>query len=302
VRVAVTGATGYVGRFIISRLINSGVEVRAWRRASSDVRGLPDKIDWVEGELGSRSAAQALVEGADALVHGALAHVPGRYRGGEGEDLASYLALNVGGSLALLAAARAAGVGRCVVLSSRAVFGARMAGPISDDQPLSPDTHYGASKAALESFVRSWGLGEGWAIAAIRPTGVYGIVEPLERSKWFDLVGAALRSEPVAPRAGTEVHGRDVAECVWWVLQADAAEITGRAFNLSDIAVSTRDIVRLVHRFARINGPLPHAAPAPSGVMSHDGATRLGVNFGGWALFEETIAQLVAAVQARRSR
>jgi nucleoside-diphosphate-sugar epimerase len=299
VKVAVTGATGYVGRFIISRLVDVGVEVRAWRRPSSDLRGLPDGVEWVDGELSSRSAASALVKGADALVHAALAHVPGRYRGGEGIDLPSYLELNVGGSLALMAAARAAGVNRCVVLSSRAVFGAAMVGPIADDHPLSPDTHYGASKAALEAFVRSWGMGEGWAIAAIRPTGVYGIVAPVEQSKWFDVVGAALRGKIVAPRTGTEVHGRDVAECVWRVLQADATEISGRAFNLSDIIVSTRDIVREAYRLASIDGPLPDAARAPSGEMSHDGATRLGVNFGGWALFEETIAKLVAGVRAR---
>ena len=42
-------------------------------------------------------------EGADTLVHAALEHVPGRFRGGEGDDLAGYLRANVGGGLALLA-------------------------------------------------------------------------------------------------------------------------------------------------------------------------------------------------------
>lgn len=296
-RVAVTGATGYVGRFIVSRLVEEGVRVRAWRRASSDLAGVPGGIEWIDGELGSRPAAAALVEGADALVHAALAHVPGRYRGGEGGDLRSYLELNLGGGASLLATARAAGVGRCVVISSRAVFGAATAGPISDDHPVCPDTHYGASKAALEALVRSWGVGEGWAIAALRPTGIYGVVEPVERSKWFALVGAALRRELVAPRAGAEVHGGDVAECVWRLLGADAAEIAGRAFNISDIVVSTHDIVRQVHRVAGISGPIPESPPAPSGVMSHEGMTRLGVTLGGRPLFEETVAALVAAVR-----
>jgi nucleoside-diphosphate-sugar epimerase len=296
VTAAVTGATGYVGRFIVERLVQEGVAVRAWRRPSSDIRGLPGAIQWIEGELGSDDAQAALVAGADMLVHSALEHQPGRYRRGEGDDLPRYLRTNVGESLALLAAAKAAGVRRCVVLSSRAVFGAwANDGPIADDAPVRPDTNYGAAKAALEVFVQNWGLAEDWPIAAIRPTGVYGTVAPPEKSKWFDLVGSALRGETIPARSGTEVHGSDVAEAVWRLLQADAARIAGRMFNCSDIVVSTRDIVRLVHRTAGVTGPVPDLLPAPKNVMDCAGLRELGVTFGGWPLFERTVAELVAA-------
>ncbi len=215
--VAVTGATGYVGRFIVTRLIEAGEDVRAWRRPSSELRGLPGGIEWIEGDLSSPHAAAALVEGADMLVHAALEHAPGRYRGGEGDDLAHYLRVNVGGGLSLLATARSAGVKRAVVLSSRAVFGRSAIGPIADDASAAPDTHYGAAKAALEAFVRSFGH-EGWPIAALRPTGVYGMVAPAERSKWFALVKRVLAGETIEARSGSEVHGDDVAEAVWRLL------------------------------------------------------------------------------------
>ena len=267
--VAVTGATGYVGRFIVKRLIEAGERVRAWRRPSSDIRGLPEAIEWIEGDLASPEAAEALVAGADVLVHAALEHLPGRYRGGEGDDLPDIFRVNVGGSLSLLAMARQAGVKRAVVLSSRAVFGSA-AGPLGDDAPVSPDTHYGAAKVALEAFVQSFGH-EGWPIAALRPTGVYGVVSPVEKSKWFTLVEAALRGEAVAPRAGTEVHGDDVADSILRLLRADAGEIAGRAFNCSDIVVSHRDIVDTVQRLAGVSGPLPDEAPSPNGVMRCDG-------------------------------
>lgn len=298
--IAVTGATGYLGRFVVERLVAEGMAVRAWRRESSDLSGLPGGIDWIDGSLNAPHSAAALVDGADMLVHSALDHTPGRYRGGEGGDLAGYLRTNVGESLALLATARAAGIRRCVVLSSRAVFGALQgAGFIPDGAPACPDTHYGAAKAALEAFVQSWGLGEGWGIAAIRPTGVYGLVAPAEKSKWFDLVGAALRGEPVAARCGSEVHGRDVADAIWRLLQADGAQVAGRMFNCSDIVVSTRDIVRLVHRAAGIRGPLPELAPEPKNIMDCAGLKNLGVQFGGWPLLEATIAQLADAAGAR---
>ncbi len=294
--VAVTGATGYVGRFIVRRLIEAGMSVRAWRRPSSDLRGLPDEIEWIEGELSSPDAATALVEDADMLVHAALEHLSGRYRGGEGDDLAGYLRTNVGGGLSLLATARQAGVKRAVVLSSRAVFGASAAGPLGDNAPMSPDTHYGAAKVALEAFVRSFGR-DGWPIAALRPTGIYGMVAPPERSKWLELVQSALKGETTTPRAGTEVHGHDVAESVWRLLTADPEKIAGRAFNCSDIVVSTRDIIVAVQKITRVTGPLPSEAPAPGGVMQCNALKALGVRFGGWERFEATIAELVAAAR-----
>jgi nucleoside-diphosphate-sugar epimerase len=295
---AVTGATGYVGRFVVDRLIEAGVSARAWRRPQSDIRGLPSAVEWIDGGLDRPDSAGALVAGADMLVHCALDHAPGRYRGGEGDDLARFLRLNVGESLALLAAAREAGVRRCVVLSSRAVFGGAAGdGPILDDAPVRPDTHYGAAKAALEAFVRSWGSRDGWAITAIRPTGVYGMVVPAERSKWFDLVARLVRGEAAPARAGTEVHGRDVADAVWRLLTAPPGQVAGRSFNCSDIVVSTRDIARLVHRAAGTACPLPEPAPTPTNVMDCAGLKALGVRFGGWPLFEETVGRLVESVR-----
>jgi nucleoside-diphosphate-sugar epimerase len=297
--VAVTGATGYAGQYVVKRLVEAGVGVRAWRRPTSDLSGMPD-INWVEGDLDTPASAEALLEGADALVHAALHHVPGRYRGGEGDDLAGFIEANVGGSLRLLAAARAAGVKRCVVFSTRAVFGVpQVTEPILDGEPPRPDTHYGAAKAALEAFVRSWGLADGWPIATLRPTGIYGVISPVERSKWFDVVARALKGESVTPRAGSEVHGRDVAESVWRLLQAEPGAIAGRAFNCSDLVVSTRDIVGLVQRIADVSGPLPDAAPMPTNVMASYGLEAFGVRFGGTELLEETVAELVEAVRQR---
>lgn len=297
--VAVTGATGYVGRFIVKRLIDEGVKVRAWRRPSSDLTGLPENIEWIDGDLSSSKSAKALIAGADGLVHAALDHVPGWYRGGEGDDPERFRKVNIDGSLALLTAAREAGVAGAVILSSRAVFGRRVEGPIGDDDPVSPDSRYGAAKAALEDFVRKTGA-EGWPVTALRPTGVYGIVEPVERSKWFSLVNDVIDGVAVPERAGTEVHGSDVASATWTLLSVPPERIAGRAFNCSDIVISHRDIARLVHKFANITGPLPAEGAPPRGVMRTDGLNALGVTFGGRALFEQTIAELVAAMQKQR--
>ena len=296
---AVTGATGYAGQFIVRRLLDEGERVRAWCRPGPAGASPDARVEWIAGSLDSPESVAPLVDGADMLVHAALDHVPGRYRGGEGADLAGFLRTNVGGTLQLLEAARRAGVSRAVVLSSRAVFGDLPGrGVVADDDRLAPDTHYGAAKGAIEAFVRSWGA-EGWAIAALRPTGIYGIVEPLERTKWHGLVAAALRGQPPAPgRTGTEVHGRDVAAAVWLLLTHDAAAIAGRAFNCSDMVVSTRDVIRAAHRAAKMSGPLPDESPAPGGIMACAGLQALGMQFGGPDLFAATVADLVDRCRA----
>ena len=297
--VAVTGATGYAGRFILPRLLAEGLEIRAWRRPGSDPAGLCEAVRWIDGDLLSPPSLADLVDGADALVHAALDHIPGKYRGGEGSDLGRFITANVGGSLALLERARRSGVKRCVFLSSRAVFGARpRPSPIADDEALTPDTHYGAAKASLEAFVQSWGRGEGWAVAALRPTGIYGVIEPARRSKWFELVAAAAAGRAVEPgRAASEVHGRDVAEAVWLLLSAAPERVAGRSFNTSDIVVSPRDIMQVVQSVTGRTGPLPSEPPPAGNIMSCAGLESLGMRFGGRALFEETVAELVEAVR-----
>ena len=297
-RAAVTGATGYVGRFIVQKLAEEAVEVRAWRREASNIASLPDSVEWIEGGLDRPDSFEPLLRGADILVHAALDHLPGRYRGGEGDDLPKFLSTNVGGSLALFAAARSGGVGRCVVLSSRAVFdGCTGEGPVGDGDPVRPVTNYGAAKAALETFVQVWG-GEGWPVAALRPTGVYGLTEPVENSKWFGLVGRALRGEEIPSRAGGEVHGRDVAESVCRIIQAEPFRVAGGLFNCSDLVVSTRDLVGIVQRLTGASGPLPPEPPPPRNRMECARLAELGQVFGGRALLEDTVAALVSAHQS----
>ena len=127
--VAITGATGYVGRFIVADLQQRGVKVRAWARPNTDIRGFSDEIEWIEGDLHSISSMEALLSGANAVVHAAFEHTEGRYRGGEGADLNAFLSANLMGTLKLLEVAQRANIERFVFISSRAVYGKANAKP-----------------------------------------------------------------------------------------------------------------------------------------------------------------------------
>ena len=212
--IALTGATGFLGRYIARHLIQSGNHtLRCWYRPTSNRDGfdaLNHAIEWIPGSLGDADSAQpsttALVRGVDAVVHAALHREPsqqGSFLAAGTDDLDEFLEANFMGTLRLFQAAHAAGVPRFVFVSTCAVYDVILNDrPLDENHPLFPSSHYGAHKAALEAFVHSYGFGQKWAICALRPTGIYGLATPPSASRWFDLVEKVMRNEPISRAKG----------------------------------------------------------------------------------------------------
>ncbi len=300
--IAVTGATGYIGRFVVEILQQRGCTVRALARPVSNRSGFSAPVGWIEGDLRAAEALHTLVAGAEAVVHLAYEHIPGRFRGGEGADLAAWLDANLHGSLRLLSAAHTAGVPRFIFLSSRAVFSHPLPGrQLDETHPTAPDSHYGAYKAAFEGFLDSFAATTGMSTAALRATGVYGITWPVARSKWWEIVRTVVEGGNVSSsRGGTEVHGADIARAVWALLEKD--EIGG-AYHLSDLYVTQREIVRLARRAANRPGPLPPAPAAPpANLLACRRLGELGIQLGGVPALEATIAAMVQLAVEQRTQ
>jgi nucleoside-diphosphate-sugar epimerase len=295
--IAVTGATGYVGRFVVAELQRRGMEVRALSRANSDRSGFPQPVEWIAGDLRDTDAIHQLVANADAVVHLAYEHVPGKYRNGEGDNLSAWLDANLNGSLRLLQASAQAGVQRFIFLSSRAVFSRTEPEQVLDElHPISPDTHYGAYKAAVEAFLQSFAHTANMSTCSIRATGIYGLTHPVERSKWWELIQAVLHNEPITSnRGGTEVHGADVASVIATLLIQPKLDIP--VLHLSDLYVTTREIVRLAREYSGHSGDLPPPSPAPTNVMVSHYLSSLGITLGGTPLLENTIRELIETAQ-----
>jgi nucleoside-diphosphate-sugar epimerase len=145
-KLAVTGATGFVGSHLLDVAIAEGNEVIALTRREQAPR---EGVAWVSGDLHNRSALEQLVDGADAVIH-----VAGVITG---QTPATFERGNVEGTLSMLAAATAGGVRRFVQVSSLAAREPKL-------------SLYGASKREAEELVHSSGLD--WAI--VRPPAVYG--------------------------------------------------------------------------------------------------------------------------------
>lgn len=296
-RVLVSGGTGYVGRFIVEHLLAHGHEVTVGGRSppsaglfSKDVRFVPLVLD---PNLNQVDAFKDI----DHFVHAAFSHLPGKYRSGEGDDPAGFRRANLDGSVRLFETARRAGVRRCIFLSSRAVYGPQPGGvPLTEKTPPQPETLYGQVKLADERRLQALG-GDAFTTASLRITGVYGAVGPGRPHKWQSLFDDYRAGRPVPVRAGTEVHGDDVAAAVRLMLEADPAHIGGEVFNVSDVLVDTRAILSIVRDSTGCPHPLPDAADlAAFNPMATENIRSLGWKPGGAGRLRAAVTGLVASL------
>jgi nucleoside-diphosphate-sugar epimerase len=200
---ALTGATGFVGRTTLDRLLDAGWEVRALTRRDQPPR---KGVHWVRGSLDDRESLARLCAGADAALHVAgVVNAP---------DAAGFETGNVTGTANMLAAATDARVKRFVHVSSLAGCHPAL-------------SNYGASKAKAEKLVMASALD--WTI--IRPPGVYGPGD----TEMFDMFRIAARGWALLPPRGrvSIIHVDDLARLLVQLLPA-SVEVTGRIFEADD--------------------------------------------------------------------
>jgi nucleoside-diphosphate-sugar epimerase len=201
--VALTGATGFVGRVTLDRLLEAGWQVRALTRRDQPKRA---GVTWVHGSLDDSASLAELCAGAGAVLHIAgVVNAP---------DASGFDAGNVAGTANMLAAAKVAGVGRFVHVSS---LSAREPGL----------SIYGASKLRGEKLVGTSMLD--WTI--IRPPGVYGPGD----TEMFDMFRMAAKGVVLLPPRGkvSLIHVDDLARLLVAVLPAHD-DATARIFEADD--------------------------------------------------------------------
>jgi len=294
VRIAVTGASGFVGRHVTTLLAGRGHQVRALVRRDDPGRAaaaLP--AERTPGDLADPAALAALTRGADVIVHlvGIIVEA----------GAATFEAVHVEGTRRLLTAAREAGVRRFVHMSA---VGAR-------DEPGA--TRYHRTKWRAEELVRSSGLSH----AIFRPSIISG-----PENRPIRTLARLHRWSPLVPVFG---DGGFAMQPVWigdvaqaFALAAERPALSG-VFELGGPATLTyEEFVRAIGRAAGHPRRLVHvplavarAAAAALGVMgplapltldqlqmlvegSATPANALESTFGIWALpFDEGLARFL---------
>ena len=165
--VLVTGATGFVGRFLLPVLEGEGWTVRAAVRRPS---GFQKEV--IVNSIGPNTSWQAALAGVDAVVHlAARVHHPND-RGAE----QLYRDLNVDGTLQLARSAIVAGVKQFVFASTALVYGRNNDGhpPFGEEDELTPHNPYSRSKVEAEAGLKSLAQGHAMGVTVVRPPLVYG--------------------------------------------------------------------------------------------------------------------------------
>jgi dihydroflavonol-4-reductase len=171
-KLAVTGATGFIGSRLAVKSVEQGHSVVLLGKVNTPLeeqrrRDLHDQgLTVIEAGLDETDKIAQLVQGCDVVFHLAAAqheaNVPDQ----------RFWDVNVQGTRNMLDASVSAGVQRFVHGSTIGVYGATSEGEIDEDSPLRPDNIYGVTKRAGEELVLSYG-GK-IPVAIVRISETYG--------------------------------------------------------------------------------------------------------------------------------
>jgi 2-alkyl-3-oxoalkanoate reductase len=167
--VLITGGNGFVGRYVVSALLDRGDRVRVLALPDEDARWLECRgVQVHRGDVRQPETLAAPMAGAERVLH--LAAMMDVWR-----PMEDYRAVNVTGTENVCRAALRAGVGRLVHMSSSSVYGMGLARPAEESHPLAPFRDpYPITKAAGDRLVQRMIVEEGLPAVIIRPDQIFG--------------------------------------------------------------------------------------------------------------------------------
>jgi nucleoside-diphosphate-sugar epimerase len=306
----VTGGAGFIGSHLVDGLLARGDEVVVIDDlATGMVKNVADAARFIEGDVGDEAALGEAIDGCEVVFHeAALGSVTRSVTQPRVSDRA-----NVAGTVAVLDAARRAGVRRVVLASSSSVYGGAEQVPTPESAPLRPRSPYAVTKLAGEHYARVFWELHGLETVCLRYFNVFG---PRQRpdtqyAAVVPLFMEALLAGEVPVMHGDGRQSRDftyVADTVAANLlasEAPAEACAGRAFN-----IARGRPVSLVDLLAALTAELgvemtPVHAPARAGDVRHSHAdiaeARSRLGFEPSVSLEDGLVRTVAWFRSRRS-
>ena len=239
--ILITGATGYIGRHLVTRLVATGEHPRCLVRDTKRAANIlpADKVELVQGDTTQPASLKTALNGVDTVVHAAFITADHKQSPGN-----RYEETNVQGTSYLVKAAKEAGVQRIVEISGLGT---------KSDKPGS----YMQGRYLAEQMVKESGLN--WTI--IQPSVLFGKDAPFIKGL-TDL----MRSAPVVPLIGggkllfQPIYVEDVVTVIMKVLE-DPARTNQKTYTIGGPTYYsfTQIIDELLHtmHISRIKAPAP---------------------------------------------
>jgi nucleoside-diphosphate-sugar epimerase len=251
-RTVVTGAAGFVGSHLCTRLLEQGHEVAGIdvltdfydvSRKEANLLALSDWDAFSFHRTDLRQAPRPLFDGAEVVFH--LAGQPG-VRPSWGPEFALYVERNIMATQHLLETLRAADVRKIVYASSSSVYGDAESYPTTETLRPRPVSPYGVTKLAAEHLCELYRGNFGLPTASLRLFTVYGPGQRPDMA-FSRLVTAAVRGRPF-PLYGDGQQTRDftyVGDVVEAFCAAAASDWTGVANIGGGARTSMAEVIQM---------------------------------------------------------
>lgn len=283
-RALVTGGGGFIGSYLIPKLLERGFEVVVFDLAHEPpaLKAVWNDITYVRGDLGSAADLYRvmLAGGITDIFHlGSILAGPC-----EADPVLGFR-VNFGSTQTLLDAACAARIDRFIMISSISVFGRDVAEPVVDHAVKNPETVYGQTKLACEHLLRWYHRKHGLDTRALRFTWVFGPGRTTGITALYSsaILDAAARGLPLTvpnpDETGDWLYVKDAVKAILCLY--DAPDPRQRIYNIAGGVHSIRDVVDVARRMApqadiRLVEGGPNQSPYPAGYDDQPARSELG--------------------------
>jgi len=256
-KILVTGADGFIGSHLVETLVAQGHQVTALSQYNSfNNWGWLETIDClkniqvVSGDVRDPHFCKQITSGQDAVFHlAALIAIPYSYIAP-----ASYVDVNVRGTLNICQAARDNGVARVLHTSTSEVYGTAQYVPINEAHPLQPQSPYSASKIGADAMAMSFFHAFGLPVTIARPFNTYG---PRQSARAviptiISQIAAGKKQIALGDVSPTRDFSFVKDTCRGLALLADCDAAVGKTVNIgSNSEISIGDTLKMIQKIMK---------------------------------------------------
>lgn len=282
-KILVTGGAGFIGSYVVNRLLAKGHQVVVLDNLSKGHKNqVNKKAQLLIGDIKDRKITQKTLRGSDVVIHLAgLIVVPESVL-----DPVTYCHNNVIGTVSLLESMKDSGVQKIIFSSSACVYGTPDKLPIREDAPIRPDNPYGACKAAIEAFLQSFHQNFGFDVTILRYFNPYGpgeFHEP-ETHAIPNFIKAALAKKPIplywkGEQIRDFIYIEDLAQAHLDVLKLSGFNI----FNIgTEAGVKVKEVIDQIFKIVGYEVPIDDLGKRPGDVNANYASSKKLQKAVGW--------------------